>query len=48
MTADEAFAIYAAMVKRHKREPDLWDHPDRVSARDEAHRQFRVLFEAVA
>lgn len=45
MTADDAFARYADMVKRHKREPDLWEDPARISARNEAFERFRTIFE---
>jgi hypothetical protein len=46
MTADDAFARYADMVKRHKREPGLWDDPARLAVRTEAFERFRKLFEA--
>lgn len=43
--AKQAFSEYAALVRRHAEDPDIWDTPKREKERRAAHARFLELFE---
>lgn len=42
--AKAAFADYATLVRLHANVPALWDAPERVQARRDAHERFLAAF----
>ena len=40
----QAFQAYADLTRQHAREPDLWEAPERMQARRDAHANFLASF----
>ena len=48
VAAARAWEAYRAVLLRHRAEPALWDDPDRIRERADAHREFQEIFEKAA
>ena len=44
VAAQRAFEDYSAVLRRHARDLDRWDDPDRMAEREAAYARFTELF----